>query len=229
MYATFKPAAQNIIMPENVARPQFPGAHLVVTYKRGRVIYAEGDSVDKCYQVCAGAVRVYGLISDGRRQVVSFHLAGETFGFEAASKHRFFAEAIADTRIIVSARHPIQEHSPELLALALGGMKRAQEHLLVIGRPCAVERVAAFLMDLSNRLGGVRQVRLPMSRQDIADYLALTTESVSRAMTELKERKVIALHHVRTVDIIKPGALRSLCHQAAPRTRASITPAIGCL
>ncbi|APO70226.1 nitrogen fixation transcriptional regulator FixK (plasmid) [Rhizobium gallicum] len=218
MYATFKPAVQSFVMPENVARAQFPGAHLVVTYKGGRVIYAEGDSVDKCYQVCVGAVRVYGLISDGRRQVVSFHLAGETFGFEATSKHRFFAEAIAETRIIAFARRPMQEHSPELLALALDGMKRAQEHLLVIGRQCAVERVAAFLMDLSDRLGGVRQIRLPMSRQDIADYLALTIETVSRAMTELKERKVIALRHVRTVDIIKPDALRSLCHQAALRS-----------
>ncbi|RVI36093.1 helix-turn-helix domain-containing protein, partial [Sinorhizobium meliloti] len=151
------------------------------------------------------------LLSDGRRQVVSFHLPGEMFGFEAGSNHFFFAEAITETTLAIFGRRHMQERSRELLALALTGMVRAQQHLLVIGRQSAVERIAAFLVDLSERQGGGRQLCLPMSRQDIADYLGLTIETVSRAVTKLKVRSVIALRDARTIDIVRLEALRSLC------------------
>ncbi|RVJ49050.1 helix-turn-helix domain-containing protein, partial [Sinorhizobium meliloti] len=108
-------------------------------------------------------------------------------------------------------RRHMQERSRELLALALTGMARAQQHLLVIGRQSAVERIAAFLVDLCERQGGGRQLCLPMSRQDIADYLGLTIETVSRAVTKLKVRSVIALRDARTIDIVRLEALRSLC------------------
>ncbi|RVJ66360.1 helix-turn-helix domain-containing protein, partial [Sinorhizobium medicae] len=159
-----------------------------------------------------GAVRVYRLLSDGRRQVVSFHLPGEMFGFEAGPNHSFFAEAITATTLAVFGRRHMQERSRELLALALTGMARAQQHLLVIGRQCAVERIAAFLVDLCERQGGGRQLRLPMSRQDIADYLGLTIETVSRVVTKLKERSVIVLRDARTIDIVRMDALRLLCN-----------------
>ncbi|NRP74266.1 Nitrogen fixation regulation protein FixK [Ensifer psoraleae] len=212
MYAASQPTEQSFPQSDSIATAGIPGPHLVATYRSGQEIYAEGDAVEKCYQVATGAVRVYRLLSDGRRQVVSFHLAGEMFGFDAGATRRFFAEAITETRLAVFGRRPMQEHSRELLALALAGMARAQEHLLVIGRQCAVERIAAFLLDLSNRQGGIRQLRLPMSRQDIADYLGLTIETVSRVMTKLKDRSVIALRDARTVDIKRPDALRSLCN-----------------
>ncbi|MQX96296.1 helix-turn-helix domain-containing protein [Sinorhizobium medicae] len=185
--------------------------HLVGTYKPGREIYAQGDLNDKCYQVSTGAVRVYRLLSDGCRQVVSFHLPGEMFGFEAGSNQFFFADAITETTLAVFGRRHMQERSRELLALALTGMARAQQHLLVIGRQSAVERIAAFLVDLCESQGGGRQLRLPMSRQDIADYLGLTIETVSRAMTKLKARSVIALRDARTIDIVRLEALGSLC------------------
>ena len=212
MYAASQPAEQSFQPSDSLTSASIPGPHLVATYKSGREIYAEGDTVEKCYQVATGAVRVYRLLADGRRQVVSFHLAGEMFGFEAGVEHRFFAEAITETRLAVFVRRSIQEYSRELLALALSGLARAQQHLLVVGRQCAVERIAAFLLDLSNRQGGVRQLRLPMSRQDIADYLGLTIETVSRAMTKLKERSVITLRDARTVEIVRPDALCSLCN-----------------
>ncbi|TCN28293.1 helix-turn-helix domain-containing protein [Sinorhizobium americanum] len=211
MYAASQPAVQSFQPSDSATGASIPGPHLVATYKPGREIYAEGDAVEKCYQVATGAVRIYRLLSDGRRQVVSFHLAGEMFGFEAGARHRFFAEAITETRLAVFGRRPMQEYSRELLALALAGLARAQEHLLVIGRQCAVERIAAFLLDISYRQGDVRQLKLPMSRQDIADYLGLTIETVSRVMTRLKERGLIGLRDARTVDITKPDALRSLC------------------
>ncbi|MQV62768.1 cyclic nucleotide-binding domain-containing protein, partial [Sinorhizobium meliloti] len=167
MYAAAKAKPQSI-EAEQLGPAPIPRPHLVATYKPGRVIYAQGDLNDKCYQVSTGAVRIYRLLSDGRRQVVSFQLPGEMFGFEAGSNHAFFAEAITETTLAIFGRRNMQERSRELLALALTGMARAQQHLLVIGRQCAVERIAAFLVDLCERQGGGRQLRLPMSRQDIA-------------------------------------------------------------
>ncbi|MBP2238913.1 CRP/FNR family nitrogen fixation transcriptional regulator [Sinorhizobium kostiense] len=209
MYAAAQTSFQQA---DHVERTQISGPYLVAPYNAGREIYAEGDLIDKCYQVSTGAVSVYRLLPDGRRQVVSFHLPGEMFGFEAGSNHSFFAEAITETKLAVFGRRHMQERSRELLALALTGMARAQQHLLVIGRQCAVERVAAFLIDLCERQGGGRRLRLPMSRQDIADYLGLTTETVSRVVTKLKGRSVIALRDARTIDIVKPDALRALCN-----------------
>ncbi|RVP32723.1 transcriptional regulator [Sinorhizobium meliloti] len=210
MYAAAKAKPQSIEV-EHLGPAPMSGPRLVA-YKPGREIYAQGDLNDKCYQVSTGAVRIYRLLSDGRRQVVSFHLPGEMFGFEAGSNHSFFAEAITETTLAIFGRRNMQERSRELLALALTGMARAQQHLLVIGRQCAVERIAAFLVDLCERQGGGRQLRLPMSRQDIADYLGLTIETVSRVVTKLKERSLIALRDARTIDIMKPEALRSLCN-----------------
>ncbi|PST20608.1 transcriptional regulator [Mesorhizobium plurifarium] len=212
MYAAAQLKKQSFQQADDFALTQTAGPHLVATYKAGREIYAEGDAIEKCYEVSKGAVRVYRLLSDGRRQVVSFHLPGEMFGFEAGSSHCFFAEAITETTLAVFGRRQMQERSRDLLALALTGMARAQQHLLVIGRQCAVERIAAFLVDLCERQGGGRQLRLPMSRQDIADYLGLTIETVSRVVTKLKERSVISLTDARTIDIVRPDALRSLCN-----------------
>ncbi|WP_026621904.1 CRP/FNR family transcriptional regulator, nitrogen fixation regulation protein (plasmid) [Ensifer sp. WSM1721] len=208
MYAAAQPKEH----AEDVTLTQIAGPHLVATYRADREIYAEGDLIEKCYQVSTGAVRVYRLLSDGRRQVVSFHFPGEMFGFEAGLSHCFFAEATTETTLAVFGRRQMQERSRDLLALALTGMARAQQHLLVIGRQCAVERIAAFLVDLCERQGGGRQLRLPMSRQDIADYLGLTIETVSRVVTRLKERSVIVLRDTRTIDIMKPDALHSLCN-----------------
>ncbi|TIP02293.1 MAG: transcriptional regulator, partial [Mesorhizobium sp.] len=122
----------------------------------------------------------YRLLADGRRQISAFHLAGETFGFEAGSTHRFFAEAINGTGVRVFRTPAGTDTSRQLLPLALKSLTRAQEHLLVLGRQNAIERVAAFLVEMSERQGELTQVELPMSRIDIGDYLGLTIETVSR-------------------------------------------------
>ncbi|WEJ08672.1 helix-turn-helix domain-containing protein [Sinorhizobium prairiense] len=212
MDAASRPSEWSHEAPDNIARARILGPHLVATYKPGREIYGQGDTVAKCYQIETGTVRVYRLLSDGRRQIVAFCFAGEVFGLEAGSTHRFFAEAVTETTLAAFRQTTVQEHSRELLELALDGMARAQEHLLVVRRQCAVERMAAFLLDLSNRLGALQQLRLPMSRQDIADYLGLTIETVSRVIAKLKERSIIALRDSRAIDIMKPGTLRSLCN-----------------
>jgi CRP/FNR family nitrogen fixation transcriptional regulator len=187
------------------------GSDMPTFFSAGAEIYAQGDKSGKLYRVEFGAVRIYRLLSDGRRQISAFHLPGEIFGFEADRTHHFFAEAIGSTGIrVLRLSVSNDDLASELLPIALQGLVRAQEHLLVLGRQNATERVAAFLADMCERQGGLRQVELPMSRTDIADYLGLTIETVSRVFSKLKQRGVIRLPSQRSVEIAKWNALQDM-------------------
>lgn len=173
----------------------------------GSEIYAEGGEANCLYQVKFGCVRIHRLLADGRRQISAFHLREEIFGFEEDSKHHFFAEAISATATTLFRFATAMDFSRELLPLALHGLARAQKHLLVLGRQNATERVAAFLVDMAERQGGFDRLELPMSRADIADYLGLSIETVSRTFTRLKEQGIIRLPTLRSVQIEKRNAL----------------------
>lgn len=179
-------------------------------YPAGSEIYAQGEKSGSLYQVEFGSVRVYRLLADGRRQISAFHLAGEIFGFSADTRHHFFAEAIAGTSIRTLLPVKGTDVSRQLMPLALGSLMRAQEHLLVLGRQNAVERVAAFLLDMADRQGATDRIDLPMSRTDIGDYLGLTIETVSRAFSKLREQGIIRLSGVRRVEIVKGPALQKM-------------------
>ena len=180
-------------------------------FPTGKEIYAQGETCGNLYKVEFGGVRIYRLLSDGRRQISAFHLAGETFGFEADTTHHFFAEAICATGIrILRSRSAHDDFAVELFPMALQSLARAQEHLLVLGRQNSVERVAVFLLEMSERQGGLRHVELPMSRTDIADYLGLTIETVSRVFSTLKQRGVVRLPTLRSVEVIKWEILQDM-------------------
>jgi CRP/FNR family nitrogen fixation transcriptional regulator len=189
--------------------PDFARLQPLSFFPAGSEIYAQGEKAGSYYQVEFGAVRIYRLLSDGRRQITAFHLAGETFGFEADRTHHFFAEAIVSSGL--RTFRPAADASRELLPLAIRGMVRAQEHLLVVGRQNAVERIAAFVIDMAERQGDLGQIELPMSRQDIGDYLGLTIETVSRVLTKLRDKGILRFHGLRTLEILKPEALRFMC------------------
>ncbi|MBZ9717917.1 cyclic nucleotide-binding domain-containing protein [Mesorhizobium sp. M7A.F.Ca.CA.001.12.2.1] len=209
-------SASRISLPSHSAQPSLPAAfgsepqQPVNFFPAGSEIYAQGEKAGAFYQVEFGAVRIYRLLADGRRQISAFHLAGETFGFEADTKHHFFAEAINATGVRAFRFSAGADMSHKLLPLALKGLTRAQEHLLVLGRQNAIERVAAFLVDMAERQGGLRQVELPMSRMDIGDYLGLTIETVSRVFTRLKDKGVIRLLNLRSIEIVKHVALHCM-------------------
>lgn len=188
-----------------------PGLQAIAFFAAGSEIYAQGEKSDNLYKVEFGAVRVYRLLADGRRQISAFHLTGEIFGFEADETHHFFAEAIcaAGIRVLRTSQRR-NELAGELLPIALQGLVRAQEHLLVLGRQNATERVAAFLTDICERQGGLRNVELPMSRMDIADYLGLTIETVSRVFSKLKDKGIIRLPSQRQVELVKWQTLQNL-------------------
>ncbi|WP_027169458.1 helix-turn-helix domain-containing protein [Mesorhizobium sp. WSM3224] len=198
-------------LPHQSPAPVFEGPATPVSFfSAGTEIYAQGEKAGALYQVEFGAVRIYRLLADGRRQISAFHLAGETFGFAADATHHFFAEAINATGVRVFRTPSGTDMSRQLLPLALRGLTRAQEHLLVLGCQNAIERVAAFLVEMSERQGGLRQVELPMSRNDIGDYLGLTIETVSRVFTRLKEKGVIRLLSLRSIEILKRDTLLAM-------------------
>jgi CRP/FNR family transcriptional regulator, nitrogen fixation regulation protein len=176
----------------------------------GSEIYAQGEKAGCLYQVEFGAVRIYRLLADGRRQISAFHLAGEVFGFESDVIHHFFAEAIAATGVRTYRQTPGNDMAQELLPLALRSLTRAQEHLLVLGRQNAIERVTVFLVDMVERQGGLKHLELPMSRADIGDYLGLTIETVSRVFSKLKAKGIIKLINMRSIEICKWDALLSM-------------------
>ncbi|QHP71492.1 cyclic nucleotide-binding domain-containing protein [Bradyrhizobium sp. LCT2] len=168
------------------------------TYKKGTEIYGEKEPADYVYQVKSGAVRSYKLLSDGRRQIGAFHLAGDIFGLENGSEHRFTAEAIVDTTVRLIKRQSLELVAESdamvarnLLNMTTSNLQHAEDHMLLLGRKTSLERVAAFLLEMDKRLSGVNVMALPMSRRDIADYLGLTLETVSRAISHLHDLGVL--------------------------------------
>jgi CRP/FNR family nitrogen fixation transcriptional regulator len=182
-------------------------------------IYGEAEPADYIYQVVDGSVRSYKLLTDGRRQIGAFHLAGDIFGLENGPVHRFTAEAIVDTTVRLMKRCSLENvaETDALVALDLLNMTtinlhHAEDHMLLLGRKTSLERVAAFLLEMDRRLTAAGVMALPMSRRDIADYLGLTLETVSRALSQLHgkgmlgflgqtQRQIVLLDRVRLAEL----------------------------
>ena len=181
-------------------------------------IYGEGGEAVFFYKVVRGMVRTCKFLSDGRRQIEAFYEEGDTFGFEAGDKHRVTAEAVMDCSLVAYRRKGIERLalsnealSQQLFGYFIDGMTRAQEHALILGRRSAVERVGVFLHALTQRSSDARTINLALTRQDIADYLGLTIETVSRTFSQLERDAIIALPTPREVKIQNPAWLKSLC------------------
>jgi CRP/FNR family transcriptional regulator, nitrogen fixation regulation protein len=188
----------------------------VMPFVRNAEIYGENEPADYLYKVISGTVRTYKVLSDGRRQIGAFYLPGDVFGFETGEAHSFSAEAISDTKVLVIRRNAVtalaaRDHAVacELLAITAGELARAQAHVMLLIKT-AQERVAGFLLEMADRAAGPHEVDLPMSRQDIADYLGLTIETVSRTLTQLENSAAIALPTSRRIVLRNRAALRQL-------------------
>ncbi len=157
-------------------------------------------------------VRIYRLLSDGRRQICAFHTKGEVFGFETGAERHFFADAVTATSLRTLRPGSEAELSQELLKLALMSLNRAHDHLLTVGRNDAGGRMAAFLLEIADRQDTRDDdtISLPMARADIADYLGLTIETVSRVLTKFKEAHIIRLASTRQIDVLNWSALEDM-------------------
>ena len=187
-----------------------------VRYQRNEEIFGEGGEPGHVYRVLSGAVRLYRVLADGRRQIDDFCLPGDLFGLEFGPRYRISAEAISDCELVVTSRCIIAQQMERSCAFGkllfeqtTADLAKAQDHALLLGRKNATERVADFVLNMSARQGGDREVNLPMSRQDIADYLGLTIETVSRTLAELDRKKVLDVAS-RKIAIREPQLLRRL-------------------
>jgi CRP/FNR family nitrogen fixation transcriptional regulator len=184
-----------------------------MTYKRNAEIYGENEDAEYLYKVVTGAVRTYKVLADGRRQIGSFYVPGDVFGLDNGDQHAFSAEAVADSKVLVVKRSAVvalaardTEVARQLWTVTCRELQRAQEHFLALIKT-AEERVVGFLLDMAARVSNGNQFELPMSRQDIADYLGLTIETVSRTMTQLENVAAIELPTSRRVVLRNRSAL----------------------
>ena len=181
-------------------------------------VFAEGDRAGFFYKVVSGAVRTYKLLGDGRRQIDAFHLPGDIFGLESGEEHRFSAEAVGDAAVVAYRRCSLDSLAAgdgplarQIVGAMMRALERAQNHMLLLGRKSALEKIATFLLDIGERVSDDGCVDLPMSRTDIADHLGLTIETVSRTLTQLERQGVIALpSQRRTIVLRDKAALRRL-------------------
>lgn len=186
-----------------------------VRFRREEEIYAQDDDADRFYRVISGVVRTSRLTCDGRRQVGDFYYAGEVFGLEPGPDHRFAAEALTDCEIQVVRRGAVRAFAGDaevdraILEATRLEMERLQEHVMLLGRKGARERVASFLIGLAQR-GLDDQVDMAMSRQDMADYLGLTIETVSRMLTQLQSEAIVAFGSTRRFQVRKWSVLEEI-------------------
>ncbi len=170
---------------------------LRMEFAAGEEIYGQEEASDLIYRLVKGSIRTSYLLADGRRQVGDFYYDGDVFGVETGPQHRFTAEALTACEVMVVKRSgsvAFASGRVEKLVWAATATElgRAQAHMLLLGRATACERVARFLLDLADRFRG-DLVTLPMSRQDMADYLGLTIETVSRMLSRLQADGVVEL------------------------------------
>jgi CRP-like cAMP-binding protein len=206
-------------VPRSGAKPAADSLEMMgaqMSFSRNAEIYGEGEAADYIYRVVSGAVRTYKVLSDGRRQVGGFYMPGDMFGVEPGNEHTFSAEAIADSKVLVIKRSAVlalaerdSEVARQLWTLTGRELGRVQDHILLLIKS-AQERVAAFLLEMAERVSGDNAVELPMSRQDIADYLGLTIETVSRTLTHLESAATIEVPTSRRIVLRDRAALSRL-------------------
>ena len=186
-------------------------------FRRNAEIFGEGEPSEYVYRVQSGAVRTSKLLSDGRRQIGAFHMPGDIFGLEAGDLHQFTAEAISDVTVLFVKRSIIMSLAArdgavasELWSVTADALRRAHEHMLALGRKSAQERIATFLLGIAERTEKDDMVELPMSRLDIADYLGLSIETVSRTLSLLESEAAIELPSFRRIRLRNKDALSRL-------------------
>lgn len=189
-------------------------------------LFHEGDPADVVLNLISGSAKVYKLLPDGRRQVTGFLFPGDFLGFEEGDEHGFTAETLERSEMcrfprwrfeaFIDARPSMKR---ELYRVAMHELAEAQRQIVLLGRKTAPERLASFLLSLDERIGdhgGVPgQIALPMNRLDIADYLGLTKETVSRTFTAFKTTGVIRLLSDDLVLILDRNRLESIASGSA--------------
>lgn len=186
----------------------------------GQTLFQEGDEAKAVYNIIEGAVRLFKLLPDGRRQITGFLFASDFVGLALKDRYAYSAETIGHAVVCRFPRLKLEslfEEMPRLenslLARAANELIAAQDQMLLLGRKTAVERLSTFIMTLARRQGAGRlgdTVSLPMTRTDIADYLGLTIETVSRSFTRLRKSGLIEIPDSHSIVLIDPEGVEAL-------------------
>jgi CRP/FNR family transcriptional regulator len=188
-------------------------------------IIDEGEPADYLFNVTLGAVKLYKLLPDGRRQITGFLFEGDFLGIAMNERYAYSAEAVGPVSLCRFPRSKLERLLDEfpklekrLLGMASNELVQAQDQILLLGRKTAQEKIVSFLLNLSDRAmkrgAPATPISLPMGRADIADYLGLTTETVSRTMTNLKRNSHIRLLQGGKVELHDREALQELAEGA---------------
>jgi CRP/FNR family transcriptional regulator, nitrogen fixation regulation protein len=188
-----------------------------LNFSRNAEIYAEGGDADCWYKVVAGTVRICKLLADGRRYIAEFCFGGDCFGIDNASERTYSAEAVDDVIVMRyrrSATEQLVDQNPAVARLLRDTMLRelgsVQARALMLGRMTAPERVAAFLLEMFEHRDRAKVLELPMSRNDIADYLGLTIETVCRTLSSLRRDGTIAIPNSHRIELLDRSALEAI-------------------
>ena len=169
------------------------------SFRAGEAMFWEGDAAGHIFHVLEGVLRVCKILPDGRRAIMGFIYPGDVLGVSFHSRYLFTAEAVTGVKVrrfsrgrFFSLVNELPELRPQLLALLCDEMSAAQDQMLLLGRKSAEERVVSFLLAVHRKMRRQQRIELPMSRLDMADYLGLTIETVSRMMTALTAAALFA-------------------------------------
>ena len=186
-------------------------------YSAGAAIFWEGDPAGQIFDIADGVLRVYKILADGRRAIVGFIYPGDVLGVSCQRRYLFTAEAVTDVKVrrfsrgrffsLISESPALR---PQLFALLCDEMSAAQDQMLLLGHKSAEERVVSFLLAVHRKSAVGNDIHLPMGRLDMADYLGLTIETVSRTMTSLTRRGLIAAAGRQTLTLRMPNTLREI-------------------
>jgi CRP/FNR family nitrogen fixation transcriptional regulator len=193
------------------------------SYQKNETIYRQGKAATYVYQVVNGATRILRTLSNGRRQIGAFYFPGDIFGLEPWIQYRWSAEAIVGTttvhRVERKAVHRKARSASSLTWSVLSIVERdllhADDHRIMLGTLTATERIAAFLLQMNNRIGVSGGIELPMSRADVADYLGLTVETAAREITKLSDQRILKRSggpgpYARRLTLLRPASLRAM-------------------
>lgn len=186
-----------------------------MTFAKDEEIYGQGERADLVYRMISGTVRTSRFMADGRRPIGDFYYPGDVFGLETTGSHSMAAEALSDCVILAASRHAMLAAGGEselkdlMWDATVRDLESAREHLTLLVRKSASERVASFLLGLAQRRGE-SAVELAMGRQDMADYLGLTIETVSRMITQLQSSGVVEFESCRRFRVRNREALEDL-------------------
>jgi CRP/FNR family transcriptional regulator len=216
---------RDYIGPTRPSTRETIGHGIPARFRKGQTILSEGDPAERCFEVVRGVVRAYRVLPDGRRQIVDFLFPGEILGFGLDGTYEYSADAVTETSMQGFGRAVVDRLNVEQPALAARlrdsiyrELRAAQDHIVLLGRKTASERVASFFLALARKSGaaehGSDMIWVPMSQCDIADYLGLTTETVNRVMSQLRENGTISAPARGLVHVNQPDELEDIANAA---------------